>query len=212
MAVIGIDLGTQSLKAIVVDETLKVRGSNRSAYQPSYPRPGWAEQDSTVWLDALRPTIEAALAASSLTAADIDAISVTGQLDGCLPVGNDGRALAPALIWMDRRAEAEISGIDPIRVRERTGTVLDPTHMAAKISWFSKHLAHADLVAIWHQPVSYLVSQLCGHHVLWTTASHRRRCSTTSIGNAGRTNTSLPSASIANNSRTSPMQRRSPVR
>lgn len=166
MAVIGIDLGTQSLKAVVVDEPLIVRGSHRTTYQPAYPRPGWAEQDSTVWLDALRPTISAALAASSLTAADIDAISVTGQLDGCLPVGNDGRALAPALIWMDRRAVNEISGIDPDWIRERTGTVLDPTHMAAKIRWFSKHLAQANQVAHWHQPVSYIVSRLCGHHVM----------------------------------------------
>jgi xylulokinase len=166
MAVIGIDLGTQSLKAIVVDGDLVVRGEQSIAYRPDFPRPGWAEQDSRLWLDALRPAIGGALTQAGMTGGDIASIAVTGQLDGCVPVDASGRALAPAIIWMDRRASQEVKGIDPDLIRSRTGNVLDSTHMAAKIRWSAHHLPAANQVATWHQPVSFIVAALCGHNVM----------------------------------------------
>ena len=58
---IGIDIGTQSLKAVVVGEDLAVLGAASIAYRPEFPRPGWAEQDPRLWLDALAPAIAGAL-------------------------------------------------------------------------------------------------------------------------------------------------------
>ena len=133
MAVIGIDLGTQSMKAVVVDDAMALRGEASVAYQPSFPAPGWAEQDPALWLSALRPAIAGALANSGLGSTDVKAIAIAGQLDGCVAVDRDNRALAPCIIWMDRRATAEVAGIDPDFIRERTGLVLDSTHMAANI-------------------------------------------------------------------------------
>ena len=43
MAVVGIDLGTQSLKAVVVDDDLRLRGEESVPYQPVFPAPGWAD-------------------------------------------------------------------------------------------------------------------------------------------------------------------------
>jgi xylulokinase len=166
MVVIGIDIGTQSLKAIVVDGALTVRGEGSVAYQPVFPRPCWAEQDPRLWLGALRTAIGEALSRAGIAARDVTAVGITGQLDGCVPVDREGAALAPALIWMDRRATAEIAGIDPEWIRQRTGTVLDPTHMAAKIRWFMRNLTDPAAVATWHQPVSFVVAALCGRHVL----------------------------------------------
>jgi xylulokinase len=166
MVVIGIDIGTQSLKAIVVDGDLTVRGEGSVAYRPAFPRPGWAEQDPRLWLDSLRPTIDIAMTRAGATGHDVVAIGITGQLDGCLAVDRHGAALAPALIWMDRRATAEIAGIDPEWIRQRTGTVLDATHMAAKIRWLMGHLPDPGAVSMWHQPVSFVVAALCGRHVL----------------------------------------------
>src|SRR5689334_9532958 len=131
MPVIGIDIGTQSLKAIVLDSDLAPRGEASVPYQPSFPAPGWAEQDSSLWLRALKPAIAGVLARSGLTPADIKGIAVSGQLDGCLPVDAKGKPLAPCVIWMDRRAVDEIGCVDPQRILERTGLVLDATHMAA---------------------------------------------------------------------------------
>ena len=157
---VGLDIGTQSLKAVVCDDALAVRGEAAVGYEPDFPRPGWAEQDPRLWEDALAPAIGAALAEAAIDADAVTALGIAGQLDGCIPVNGEGTALGPALIWMDRRAVAETEGIDPALVLERAGVVLDATHMAAKIRWLRRH--GPDAAAVYHQPVSYLVARLTG--------------------------------------------------
>jgi len=159
---IGIDIGTQSLKAIVVDEKLNQRGSASVGYQPVFPRPGEAEQDSGLWLSALRPAIAGALESAGVQANSIASMAVCGQLDGCIPTDRDGAALGNALIWMDRRGEPFLRQLDRQTVRQTTGLVLDGTHMAAKIAWHQRHFDRIALVATWHQPVSFVLAALTG--------------------------------------------------
>jgi xylulokinase len=159
---VGVDIGTQSLKAVVCDDALKVAGEASVAYEACFPRPGWAEQDPTLWERALGPAIAGALDEARAEPADVRALGIAGQLDGCIPVDRDDAALAPAIIWMDRRAMAEIDDIDATLVLERAGVVLDATHMAAKIRWLQRHGPRD--AALFHQPVSYLVARLTGEH------------------------------------------------
>jgi xylulokinase len=166
MFVVGIDIGTQSLKAVVLDEDLRLLGSASERYEPRFPKPLWAEQDPALWLDALRPAIAGALFQARLQASEIGALGIAGQLDGCLPVDDSGRALGPCLIWMDRRAACEIEGVPSTLVMEKAGVVLDPSHMAAKIRWLKRHHSEAARIRRFHQPVSYAVSQLTGRHVM----------------------------------------------
>ena len=161
---VGVDIGTQSLKAVVCDEALKVVGEASVAYEPSYPEPGWAEQDPSLWEEALGPAVARALEDARARPADVQALGVAGQLDGCIPVDGDGRALAPAIIWMDRRAVAETADVDPELVLDRAGVVLDATHMAAKIRWLQRHGPGG--AALYHQPVSYLVARLTGERCM----------------------------------------------
>lgn len=165
MPVVGIDIGTQSLKAIVLDDDLVPRGEASVAYRAAFPAPGWAEQDADLWLKSLRPAISGALSAAGLSAADVKGLAVSGQLDGCIPVDANGSALAPCIIWMDRRATAEIASVDAAMIRERTGLVLDATHMAAKIRWMRRYLPETRNASIWHQPASFVVAALCGRAV-----------------------------------------------
>jgi xylulokinase len=162
---LGIDIGTQSLKALVVDEGLRPRGRGSFTYRPTYPRPGWAEQDPRLWLAGLRPAIAQALEAAGLAPRDIEGLALCGQLDGCVATGADGEPLAPAIIWMDRRAADEIEGLDAHLVRQRAGLVLDSTHMGAKIRWSMRHL-QGDAATTWHQPVSFVVEALTGERVM----------------------------------------------
>ena len=163
--IVGIDIGTQSLKAVVTDDDLRLRGQAAVGYQPSYPRPGWAEQDCQLWEQALGPAIAGALQAAGCAPETVRALGICGQLDGCVAVDHDGQALGPCLIWMDRRAQAEVRGISAERIRATTGVVLDATHMAAKARWLKRHLpARADIDR-YHQPVSHLVARLTGEHV-----------------------------------------------
>src|SRR5580698_8121428 len=106
-AVLGIDVGTQSLKVIVCDLDLRVLGEHRVGYGVDRPAADRAEQDPAVWERALAPAIAGALAAAGCDPAVVAALAITGQLDGCVAVDADGAALGPALIWQDRRAIAE---------------------------------------------------------------------------------------------------------
>jgi xylulokinase len=162
--IVGIDVGTQSLKAVVTDAALKPRGRAAEAYKPSFPQPGWAEQDPGLWERALGPTIAQALATAGIEARQVEALALCGQLDGCVPVDDKGEAAGPCLIWIDRRAEAETASIPAEAVRRVGGLVLDASHMAAKIRWLKRQKHPA--IRRFHQPVSYLVERLTGQAVM----------------------------------------------
>ncbi len=151
---------------MVLDEALTPRGAGAAGYEPSFPRPLWAEQDPRLWVGALGPAIGRALAEAGVEARDIGALGIAGQLDGCLPVDARGAALGPCLIWMDRRASAECQGISAEAVMAKGGVVLDASHMAAKIRWLKRHHPDAGEIRRFHQPTSYVVSLLTGRAVL----------------------------------------------
>lgn len=163
--IVGVDIGTQSLKAVVTDAELRPLGEASVAYAPSFPRPGWAEQEPRLWEEALAPAIGRALAAAGRRPGEVRALGVVGQLDGCVATDAAGRALGPCLSWMDRRAEAELLDVPADLVRARTGVVPDPGHMAAKARWLKRHDPRARGARRFHQPVSYLVARLTGEHV-----------------------------------------------
>ncbi|HXU58490.1 MAG TPA: FGGY family carbohydrate kinase, partial [Verrucomicrobiae bacterium] len=80
MFILGIDIGTQSLKAVVLGEGLTPLGGGAASYQPQFPQPLWAEQDPRLWLEALRPAIGQALAEAGIAGAEVGAIGIAGQL------------------------------------------------------------------------------------------------------------------------------------
>lgn len=161
--VIGLDLGTQSVKAVVCDARLTVRGAHAQPIETAYPAPGRAEQDPRAWERALGPAIAGALVAAGATPMDIGAVALTGQVDGCVAVDAAGAPVCPALIWQDRRAVAEAGLALAHEVFAITGQVADPSHLAPKIAWLR---AHAPAAARFHLPVSYLVARLTGAHVI----------------------------------------------
>lgn len=164
--IVGIDIGSQSVKAVACDARLSVLGEASRGYAVTYPRPGWAEQAPALWEDALGPAIAEALDRAGRTPQGVRALGLAGQLDGAIAVDDGGRALGPCLIWTDKRAEAEMTGIPAAEIRRRSGVVPDPSHMAAKIRWLLRHDEAAKGARYFHQPVSYLVARLTGEHVI----------------------------------------------
>lgn len=158
--ILGVDVGTQSLKVVLVDEDFAVVSESSEPYEPVYPKPGWAQQDTALWERALGRAIGRALAAVGVAPDAVTGVGIAGQLDGCVPTGADGAAIGPCLIWSDRRAAGEIADVAADELRRATGVTADASHMAAKIRWLGA--SHA---VRFHQPVSYLVSRLTGEHV-----------------------------------------------
>jgi xylulokinase len=177
LAILGIDIGTQSLKAVVTDDGLSPLGSGFAAYPVRYPQPGWAEQDAKLWESALGPAVAAALASAGVDAGDVRALGIAGQLDGCLAVDARGVPCSPCLIWMDRRAGGDLPELDLAAFRDATGLVADGGHMGAKIRWLKRSLP-LPRGARFHQPVSYMVERLTGaflfdHSLASTTMLYR---------------------------------------
>ncbi|MFO0991276.1 MAG: FGGY family carbohydrate kinase [Hyphomicrobiales bacterium] len=163
---LGIDIGTQSLKAVILDENLGLVGEGARAYAPLFFKQDQVEQDPRTWERALGPAIADALKEARISTTDVQAIGVAGQLDGCVAVTASGDPVANCLIWMDRRASDAMPAIDRETLHRITGIVADPSHLAAKARWIKTNLPDSDSIALYHQPVSYIVERLTGTRVI----------------------------------------------
>lgn len=109
--VLSIDCGTQSLKALAFDENGNLIDMCKVEYPQPYvsPKPGWAEQDLSVYESALSKACRTLLEKGKIKAEDVLAVSVTSQRDTCVFLGKDGKPLRPAILWLDQRmAEYDI--------------------------------------------------------------------------------------------------------
>ncbi len=105
--VLGIDTGSQSVRAGIFTLTGKLLGAATHPCETFFPRVTWAEQDAAEWWKALRITVPAALAQAGLRGEDLAALSVDGTSCTVVCCGRDGSLLRPAIMWMDQRAFSE---------------------------------------------------------------------------------------------------------
>ena len=97
---LGIDLGTGSVKAAVVDPDGTVRAKAGKAYAVESPRPGWAESDPRAWLAATHEVVAQAHRAARRPTA----VGFSGQMHGVVVTDADLAPLRPAILWADGRA------------------------------------------------------------------------------------------------------------
>src|SRR6185312_14774570 len=105
--ILAIDQGTTSTRAMIFDADGVPRAQAQRELAQSYPRPGWVEHDpEEIWQAALA-TSRAALAEARLAAADLAGIGITNQRETTILWERaDGRPIAPAIVWQDRRTAA----------------------------------------------------------------------------------------------------------
>ena len=138
-----IDEGTTSTRAITFDISGGIVGIEQKPIESVYPRPSWVEQDpEQIWrltLACARRAVEKAGGAERIAT-----IGITNQRETIvLWDRRTGRALAPAIVWQDRRT-ADLC--DSLRaagheaaVQTKTGLLLDPYFSATKIAWALEH-------------------------------------------------------------------------
>jgi xylulokinase len=100
---LGIDIGTTSARAIIIDESGKLIASSNKDYSFITPKPGWVEQDPDDWWEAAVFTIKEALARSGIPPQKIKAIGLTGQMHGSVFLDKNGEVIRPAILWNDQR-------------------------------------------------------------------------------------------------------------
>ncbi len=109
--VIGIDGGTESLRAHVFDLAGTSLGSGVGRYQTDFPAPGRAEQAPMDWWAALGVAVRAALAEAQVPAREIAALCLDTTSCTVVALDETGRPLRPAILWMDVRAEQEAEAV-----------------------------------------------------------------------------------------------------
>ncbi|MEP7359184.1 MAG: FGGY family carbohydrate kinase, partial [Anaerolineales bacterium] len=137
--VLGIDQGTTTTTAVVVDEGGQVVASRSVPVAARFPRPGWVEQDPWEILAAVK-----AAALPLIEAFPIEAVGLDNQGETFLLWDRrDGQPLTPAIVWQDQRAAAWCDGqrskIDPDWLRRKTGLRLDSYFSAPKLRYVLDH-------------------------------------------------------------------------
>ena len=138
---LGIDVGTQSLRAVVVDLHGHTVATGITPIETTYPYPTWAEQQPSAWWLAASDAIRHALAEENIAPEQIAGIGI--DCTACTVVALDvlGEPLRPGLLWMDQRAFQEAEEIsrtgDPV-LRFVSGRV-SPEWMLPKALWLKRN-------------------------------------------------------------------------
>jgi xylulokinase len=137
--VIGCDVGSQGTNAALYDAEGTLVASAYEAYDVAFPHPTWAEQDPRAWTAALHATIARLVKQVPEGPGAIKGLSFGSQLDGMVVCDRNGQPLRPAMIWMDRRAEAQAAALAARMPREdfyrHVGANLDSSHAVFKALW-----------------------------------------------------------------------------
>ena len=102
MTFIGLDLGTSSLKAILVDENQQVLAEHTVALTVQRRHDGWSEQEPQSWFDAALEALRTLAATANCS--DVQGIGLSGHMHGATLIGADGAPLRPCMLWNDTRS------------------------------------------------------------------------------------------------------------
>lgn len=164
---VGIDIGTTGAKAILSDAAGSIVAQAGEEYPTAYRHPNWAEQDPGDWWRATCLIVRRLFAGSGIDPRQVAAICVSDQAPSLVAVDAGGEVLCPALIWMDRRSEAQCAWlrnqVGEAQVAAINGGPVDPYFMAPKLLWLRDHAP--ELYARCRQVLQangYIVHRLCG--------------------------------------------------
>jgi len=140
---IGIDVGTSGVKALLVSAAGAVRAGATVEYGMDTPKPGWAEQKPGSWWQASVQAIRELLDQGRIKGADVQGIGLTGQMHSSVFLDRNCRVIRPAILWCDQRTQAEcdwITGkIGFKRLVKLTANRALTGFTAPKILWLRNH-------------------------------------------------------------------------
>lgn len=164
---IGLDLGTQSSKGVLFSPDGNMISEATAQYIPDFPKPGWAEQDVHVWVEAMKEIVAKLLNSSNVSKDQIGMISFASQCGGIVPVGKDRNALDKCILWLDHRAEDQCDAIrEKISDDEAfklIGSPISASIGAMKILWLKNNKPKLyDEAVAFLEPGEYMVYYLTG--------------------------------------------------
>ena len=164
---IGIDLGTSSVKILLVDETGAILKSVTKDYPLAFPHPGWSEQEPADWWEACCTGIRELLADQD--AADVKGIGCGGQMHGLVALDANDEVIRPAILWNDGRTAEETAWLNEKIGKEKlsklTANIAFAGFTAPKILWMkNKEPDNFKRIAKIMLPKDYINYKLTGVH------------------------------------------------
>jgi len=164
---IGADIGSQSVKAVLLDPDGRTVGAAGRPYAMRHPASGWAEQDPDDWTGALTAAIRQLVACHRIRPSQVSHLGLASQVDGLVAVDDGLRPLRSGIIWLDRRAcdqaAALASKLGTEHIFGTTGLNADSSHIAPKLMWLREHEPETFARARAFPPVGgYLLGWLTG--------------------------------------------------
>jgi xylulokinase len=164
-AVLGIDLGTSSVKVVLSDPDGTIRSRASAAYSVERPHSTWAETEPVAWWLAIQDTV-GQLRSDRRWAAP-SAIGLSGQMHGVVLCSSSGEPVRPAVLWSDTRATQELDRYRelPDVVRSTLGNPLSPGMAGPELVWLHRHEPQSVAAAKWAlQPKDWVRAKLTGRY------------------------------------------------
>lgn len=141
MLYIGIDLGTSSVKLLLMDEKGAILKTVSREYPLYFPRAGWSEQNPEDWLREIVTGIRELT--DSLDKSKVAGIGCCGQMHGLVILDGDDKVIRPAILWNDGRTVEETDYLNNVigrdKLSEYTANIAFAGFTAPKVLWVRKH-------------------------------------------------------------------------
>ncbi len=184
-AVLALDQGTTSSRAILFDHDGNLLAMAQQEFTQIYPTEGWVEHDPAEIWTSQRTVAQEALAKSGLAWTEVAAVGITNQRETTILWDRaTGQPIANAIVWQDRRTanycQRLIAEGQQEWFRERTGLPLDPYFSGTKIAWLLENIPGAKARAergelAFGTPDTWLIWQLTGGAVHVTDPTNASR-------------------------------------
>jgi len=166
---LGLDIGTSGAKALLCDDQGQIVNVAMVEYPLYTPLPLWSEQDPKDWWHGAQVAIRDLLSGASISATDVSAIGLTGQMHGAVFLDQDDQVIRKALLWNDQRTAVECAQITDMigyeRLIEISGNPALTGFQAPKILWLrNKEPENFARVAKVLLPKDYIRLKLTGEY------------------------------------------------
>lgn len=159
---LGIDLGTGSVKVVLVDALGVTLRDGRASYPVTAPRPGYSETDPADWWHAVVSAVREAVGNEG---SRVRGIGLSGQMHGVVLCSEDGTALRNAILWSDGRSTVDLAGYDALSeaAQARLANPIVVGHAGPTLSWIAREEPATLHAARWAlQPKDWLRLRLTG--------------------------------------------------
>ncbi len=135
---LGIDIGTSSVKAVLIDGDQRLVATRSDGLEVSRPHPGWSEQDPESWWTACIAALDGLAADHRREMAAVKGLGLSGQMHGATLLDAADTVLRPCILWNDGRSAEEAREISAASERI-TGNIAMPGFTAPKLIWVKRH-------------------------------------------------------------------------